>query len=145
MTTNQSATGTGIELQGSSHATSRKPVRILLVDDCRIFLDAAKEALSCRPGIEIVGDAESATEALEVVDRIAPDLMLVDLCMPKVSGIELARQMKARERSPKIVITTFYDEDTSRVKALEAGADDFLSKHHFLNGLPAILERHFQP
>ena len=114
-------------------------MRILIVDDSREFLEAAGRFLSIDPEIEIVGRASSGHEALEKLDRLRPDLVLMDLVMPDMDGLAATREIKKRPGAPPVVIVTAYGDREYRAQAEAAGADGFISKSEFgLQVLPMI-------
>ena len=106
-------------------------VRVLLVDDNAEFLDSATHFLSADPEIEIVGCVLSAEAALEQAPRLHPDLVLMDLVMPGMNGLEATRQIKVLPGAPRVVILTLYDNAEYRAAAAAVGADGFLAKSEF--------------
>ena len=111
--------------------TDAPPLRILLVDDSPTFLDAAMHALAADPRIEIVGQAFSGQEGVDLVAQAQPDLVLMDVAMPRMNGFEATRLIKAQPNAPQIVILTSYDLPHYRTAAQTAGADSFISKADF--------------
>ena len=107
------------------------PLRILLVDDNAQFLDVAARTLAAVPAIEIVGRALSGRDALEQVTQLQPDLVLMDVAMPNMNGLEATRHIKARPDAPRVVMLTLYDAPEYRAAAEAVGADDFISKAEF--------------
>jgi DNA-binding NarL/FixJ family response regulator len=114
--------------------------RILLVDDSQTFLDAAVHALAADPRIEIVGSALSGQEGLELVARQQPDLVLMDVAMPGMNGMEATRLIKAQPNAPRVVVLTSYDISHYRTAAQAVGADSFISKADFDSHLFPLLE-----
>lgn len=106
-------------------------VRIFLVDDHAEFLAALARVLSGDPHVEMIGQAHSGTEALERTAELAPDLVLVDLSMPDMNGLEVTRQLKRLPNAPRVVMLTVHDLPQYRAAAKEAGADGFVSKAGF--------------
>jgi DNA-binding NarL/FixJ family response regulator len=104
------------------------PTRIVLVDNHRIFLAAMARFLATHAGLEVVGWACSGQEALELVPRLNPDLVLLDLVMPDLSGLAVAQQIKAQPDAPYVIVLTLYDELPYRAAAAEAPVDGFVSK-----------------
>jgi DNA-binding NarL/FixJ family response regulator len=102
--------------------------RILVVDDSPIFLEAVASLLSAAEGMEVVGTASSGREALERVPELEPDLVLMDLAMPDINGLEAARRLAILPRRPRVIIMTTHKERAYRAAALSAGADGFLHK-----------------
>jgi DNA-binding NarL/FixJ family response regulator len=120
--------------------TSVPAFRILLVDDNPTFLDAAVHALTVDPRIEVVGSALSGQEGLELVMQKRPDLVLMDVAMPGMNGIEATRLIKARPNAPRVVILTSHDLYHYRTAAKAVGADNFISKADFDSHLFPLLE-----
>ena len=115
------------------------PIRILLVDDSVFFLGAARSFLSGRPGLKVVDDLVSGREALAQAGPMWADLILLDLNMVGLNGLEVAKRLKALPTPPKIIIVTFHDTPEYREAARAAGADAFVSKADFSQTLlPAI-------
>lgn len=104
------------------------PLRILLVDDSPTFLESATRFLAMDVRLEIVGRVLSGGEALEQVPRLCPDLVLMDLAMPGMNGLEATRQIKAQSSAPYIVILTLNDSSEYHAAALAVGADGFVTK-----------------
>ena len=84
-------------------------VRILIVDDHPVVRAGLVSLLRRQPGIKIVGAAHSGEEALEVIKRSTVDVMLLDLRMPSISGIDLLNLMKTRDGQPKAIILSSYE------------------------------------
>jgi DNA-binding NarL/FixJ family response regulator len=117
------------------------PIQVYLVDDNPEFLRAAAHFLSTDPGIEIVGQALSSRYALENLARLEPDLVLMDLAMPELDGIEVTRHIKMQAHAPRVIILTLYDGPQYRSQARAAGADGFVAKSEFGERLlPLIYE-----
>jgi DNA-binding NarL/FixJ family response regulator len=102
--------------------------RTLLVDDSPDFLRAITSLLSAVEGIEIVGVASTGREALQRVAELEPDLVLMDLIMPEMDGLEATRRLVARPRPPRVILMTAHDDEEYRAAAGAAGADGFLFK-----------------
>ena len=113
------------------NTTDTPLLRILLVDDSPTFLDAATHALAADPRIEIVGTAFSGQEGVDLVAQAQPDLVLMDVAMPRMNGFEATRLIKAQPNAPRIVILTSYDLPHYRTAAQTAGADSFINKADF--------------
>jgi DNA-binding NarL/FixJ family response regulator len=104
------------------------PLRILLVDDSPTFLESAARFLAMDVRLEIVGRLLSGGEALEQVPRLCPDLVLMDLAMPGMNGLEATRQIKAQLSAPYVVILTLNDSSEYHAASLAVGADGFVTK-----------------
>ena len=118
-------------------------VRILLVDDSIAFLESATRFLSVDARLEIVGRAFSGGEALEQVSRLYPDLVLMDLAMPGMNGLEATHLVKAQPNAPHVVILTLNDSSEYRAAALNVGADGFVTKSEFGTALLPLIQSLF--
>jgi CheY-like chemotaxis protein len=105
-----------------------RPVRVLTVDDQPVFLEAARALIGSTPGFELAGEARSGAEALDVVCELCPDLILLDVRMPGLDGIETARRLAAIGTEAVVILVTGHDVDDVRAVAEESGADDFVMK-----------------
>lgn len=105
-----------------------QPIQILLVDDSREFLEAATHYLATEPEIEVVGCASSGRRALEQVSRLHPDLVLMDLAMPEMNGLEATHRIKLQPDAPCVVILTLHDDFEYRARAAAVHADGFILK-----------------
>ena len=115
-------------------------LRILLVDDSPLFLEAAGQALATDPRIEVVGSALSGQEGVELAAQKQPDLVLVDVAMPGMNGMETTRLLKAQPHAPQVVVLTSYDQQHYRAAAKAVGADHFICKSDFDTQLRPLLE-----
>lgn len=107
---------------------SDAPIRVLLVDDDPMVLTGIQAILSRFADIEIVGTAESGEDALHRTALRFPDVVLMDLRMPGIGGIEATARLSNSVRPPKIISLTSFDTDDFLFRALEAGASGFLLK-----------------
>ena len=103
-------------------------LRILLADDSPHFLELAERFLTTYPWVEIVGHAHSGQEAREQAQCLRPDLVLMDMTMPGMNGLEATRQIKALPDAPCVVMLTLHDSQPYRTAAQAAGADGFVTK-----------------
>jgi DNA-binding NarL/FixJ family response regulator len=104
------------------------PIRVLLVEDQRILREGLRTILELEPDIEVVGEAENGRIAVEAAARIAPDVVLMDLKMPVMDGVEATRRILAGRSETQVVILTTYDHDSLVLDALRAGARGYLLK-----------------
>jgi DNA-binding NarL/FixJ family response regulator len=118
-----------------------QPTSTLLVDDSPSFLESAVRFLSNDERIDVVGLALSGTQALDCVDQLQPDLVLMDLAMPGISGLDVTRRLKARPNPPWVVILTLHDTLEYRMAAAEAQADGFITKSDFGDKLLPLIEQ----
>ena len=103
-------------------------VRILLVDDQPLVRTGLRAMLEPEPDFEIVGEAPDGQAALEISARLRPDVILMDVRMPRLDGIEATRRLTAQPDSPRVIILTTFDLDEYVFSALAAGASGFLLK-----------------
>jgi len=110
-----------------SKTLSRKR-RIFVVDDHPIFRRGIAQAVNHEKDIEICGEAENASEALEAAERIEPDLMLIDITLPGTNGIELIKCLRARCPDLRLLVISMHDESLYAERALRAGAQGYVMK-----------------
>ena len=102
-------------------------IRVLLVDDDALVRSGLRMMLAGAP-VEVVGEAEDGREVLAAVDRHRPDVVLMDIRMPQVDGIEATRLLRAQPSPPAVIVLTTFDADELVLRALRAGAAGFLLK-----------------
>ncbi len=103
-------------------------IRVLLVDDQELVRAGFKMVLDAQPDIEVAGEAKDGLGALEVLRSTSADVVLMDVRMPRMDGIEATRHVCARPDGPKVIILTTFDLDEYAFSALKAGAAGFLLK-----------------
>jgi two-component system, NarL family, response regulator LiaR len=107
----------------------RGPIRVVLVDDHAVVRKGLRALLDREPGIEVVGEAESGERAVEVQERVRPDVVLMDLEMPGIGGTEATRRISEAHPEARIVILTSHAAEEDVFPALKAGAVGYLLKH----------------
>ena len=112
-------------------------IRILVVDDHAVVREGLRAFLGLQPGFEIVGEAADGEEAVERAAQLDPDVVLMDLVMPKLDGVSAMRALRRRCPRCRVVVLTSFLEDDRLLPALEAGAAGYLLK----NSQPAELAR----
>jgi DNA-binding NarL/FixJ family response regulator len=116
-------------------------VRVLLVDDNIIYLRAVSAMLANKPEVELVGCAISGEEAIELTELLQPDVVLLDLSMPGIGGIEATRRIKSGSPSPRVAIVTASCGSEYREAAEAAGADDFICKDRLTTELRRLFNQ----
>ena len=104
------------------------PVRLVLIDDDPLVRTGLKMLLGGDPSLQIVAEGSDGDEAVALVTEHAPDLVLMDIRMPRLDGLSATEQVLARRDAPRIVILTTFDSDDLVLRALAAGASGFLLK-----------------
>jgi len=102
-------------------------VRVMVVDDHALFRDGIKSLLAARD-IELVGEARDGREAIDKAPVLRPDVILMDIRMPGMGGLEATRILKARMPDVQIVVLTVSDDDSDLFEAIKSGADGYLLK-----------------
>ena len=115
-------------------------VRLLLVDDFRLWRECVEAHLEGQPNLQIAGFASDGVEALQKVEELQPDLVLLDISLPKLSGIETARQIRKLNPDCKIIFLTGYLHPEIVRAILEAGACGYVHKQDASDELLASLE-----
>src|SRR5438105_9719848 len=103
-------------------------VTILIVDDNTPFRTLLREIVAEESDLHVVGEAADGVEAMRLALALRPDIMLLDLAMPRVNGLEVLRWIKAKRPEIQVIIVTVHDEDAYRQAAEASGADAFLLK-----------------
>lgn len=103
-------------------------VRVIVVDDQGIVRDGLTTVLGLVQGVEVLGSASNGQEACELAQQLRPDVVLMDLRMPVMDGVEATRQITAELPETKILVLTTFDDDASIAGALRAGARGYLTK-----------------
>jgi two-component system NarL family response regulator len=112
-----------------NYIVDSKAIRVLLVDDHPVVRDGLAALFSTQPDITVVGEAANGEEALTLFHQLRPDMTLVDLHLPTMSGVELIRRLRADSTQARILVLTTYDLDEEIHLALQAGAHAYLLKN----------------
>jgi DNA-binding NarL/FixJ family response regulator len=113
-------------MSGQDHAEDA--IRVLIVDDQRLMRDGLRALLEIQDGIAIVGEASNGVEALAQVAATQPDVVLMDVRMPQMTGVEATRALRERGDRPRILVLTTFDDDQYVFDALRAGAAGYVLK-----------------
>ena len=103
-------------------------IKVLIVDDHPVVREGLAAMLARAPDIEVVGEARDGQEAIEQAGALQPDVVLMDLQMPRVDGVEAIKQIRARQPRVQTIVLTTYGDDESIFRGLEAGARGYLLK-----------------
>lgn len=114
-------------------------VRVLIADDHDIVRVGLRALLDVHPKIEVVGEARNGTETLTLAEQQQPDVLLIDMRMPELDGIEVCRRLKAQPPSPAVLFLTSYADEPTTLAAVEAGADGYLLKSFSGQDIPQAI------
>jgi len=114
-------------------------LKILLADDNQTFLTSVKSVLTMFAQVQVVGAAHNGTQALEMAQRLHPDLMLLDIVMPGMTGLDVARAMKSWPKAPKVIFLSLHDNVFYRAAARELGAVGLVGKANFVIELLPVI------
>jgi DNA-binding NarL/FixJ family response regulator len=104
------------------------PIRVLIADDHPLFRDGLRVLLEATPDTELVGEATDGEESVELAQRLVPDVVLMDLRMPSLGGVEATRQILSTDPNVGILVVTMVEDDDSVFAAMRAGARGYLLK-----------------
>jgi DNA-binding NarL/FixJ family response regulator len=105
-----------------------EPIKILVVDDHEVVRDGISVMMGRQQGFAVVGEASNGLEAIEKVQDLHPDIVLMDLRMPQMNGVDAMRRIRAEDSEVKFIVLTTYDSDEYIFDAIEAGAKGYLLK-----------------
>jgi DNA-binding NarL/FixJ family response regulator len=117
------------------------PIRVLLADDQRVVRDGLAMLLDLLPGVEVVGTAADGEQALTLARQLRPDVVLMDLRMPRCDGIEATRRLREYTDEIQVIALTTYADDRSVLDALRAGARGYLTKDAGAADIQAAIEQ----
>lgn len=124
-----------------------RPVRILIADDHPIFRDGLRRLLESRPGFEVVGEVGDGREAVDLVATLAPDILLLDMVMPRVTGIAVLRELSLSNMPTRVILLTALIEKADTVTALQLGARGVVLKESatevLFKSISAVLDGHY--
>jgi NarL family two-component system response regulator LiaR len=112
-------------------------IRVLLVDDHAVVREGLRTFLELQDGIEVAGEAGDGMEGVAAAERLRPDVILMDLVMPRLDGVAAMREIRRRVPSARVIVLTSFTDDEKLLPALQAGAAGYLLK----NAEPADLAR----
>ena len=105
-----------------------KRIKVFVADDHKITRKALKNIFSTAPDIEVIGEAANAEEIFQKIPEIKPDVILLDLNMPEIDGLEILKRLRSEGNSTPVVVLTLFPPEKLKEASLAAGATNFLSK-----------------
>src|SRR4051812_10195967 len=111
----------------NGHSAQR--IRLLIADDHALLRQALRMLLEAQDGLEVVGEATNGRDAVDAAERLIPDVVLMDMVMPGLNGIDATRQILKRAPGTRVLILTAYLEDERLLQSLRAGASGYVVKN----------------
>jgi two-component system, NarL family, response regulator NreC len=115
-------------------------IKVLIADDHSDFRRIVREFLNRLPNVSVIGEARDGNEAVKRVEELIPDVVLMDISMPNMNGLEATKIIKTKWPGTKVLIATTYDDAMYRMQALEARADGFILKGSLKPSLEATFK-----
>ena len=118
----------GVEVRQISKFSTRGQITVLLADDHKVLRQGLRALLEVEDNIHVVGEAENGRQAVEMTKRLQPDVVLMDIAMPLLNGLEATRQINARQIKSKVLILSCHSDDDYVGRTIDAGAVGYLVK-----------------
>jgi len=119
-------------------------MKVFIVDDSKIVCERLTEMLSELPEIEIIGQAHKAVEAINLIEKLKPDAVILDIRMPEGSGIDVLQKIKKNKTAPLVIMLTNYPYPQYRKKCMDAGVDFFFDKSNEFEKVVEVLKNLIQ-
>jgi DNA-binding NarL/FixJ family response regulator len=120
-----------VQLTSTYKQTENDRLSILVVDDHPLVRDAIKGHLEKQPDFKVVGEAADGEEAVKIAEELKPDVIIMDICMPGIDGLEATKRIKASNPNIYILVLSMYDNSEQVLRILDAGASGYLTKSIF--------------
>ena len=130
-----------VPLQDSSKIIVEEIMNVVLVDDSLLVRERVASIISEIPSAKVIGEAGNSTEAMEVVRKTKPDVVILDIKMPGESGLQVLRKLKNEFGELRIIMLTNYSDSQYKAECLMHGADYFLCKSDEFNKLPEVFSK----
>jgi len=130
-------------------STHTNPYRVFLVEDHPVVRLGLKQIIGFEPGLEVCGEAETVEDAMQQIEELRPQVVLVDLMLPGRSGMELVRYIKRHWLGMKVIVVSTHDEELYGPAARQAGADCYINKHEAMDqivqAIRSVTRKHAGP
>ena len=123
--------------QARAAAPTPHPIQILLADDHAVLRSGLRQLLDAQPGLHVVGEAATGEEAVEQARALKPDVVVMDLVMPGMGGLEALRRIAGQERGAKILVLTGQPKEQVLLEVLEAGGSGYVNKMSSSDDMPS--------
>lgn len=117
-----------LQIEGEIYMSNKDVIKVALIDDHILFREGVKRILSYETSFEVVAEADDGREAEEIVEQYAPDIVLMDINMPEMNGIEATKSLLEKNSEVKIIILSIHDDENYVSHALQTGAQGYLLK-----------------
>jgi len=104
------------------------PIKIVIADDHALLRQGIKNVLSLEPDLDVIGEAADGEEAISKLESLKPDILLLDVNMPHMNGLEVTKRLKTAKSAVKIIILTIHDDENYVIEVIKSGADGYLLK-----------------
>jgi two-component system, NarL family, response regulator LiaR len=118
--------------------TARRPLRVLIADDQRLFAESLMMALGVDERVDVVGVAADGEKAVQLSGDLEPDIVLMDVMMPVLDGIEATRRIRSTAHAPSVIVMTGTEGETGYEDAIDAGASAFVHKSMTIESLMTV-------
>ncbi|WP_371366459.1 Oxygen regulatory protein NreC [Sporomusa rhizae] len=106
----------------------KQKLKVLLADDHKLLRSGLKLLLQRNPNMQVVGEAADGEQAIQLFEQLQPDMLLLDLSMPQMDGIECLKEIKSRDPEAKVIVLTMHEDESYIKRAMEAGASAYVPK-----------------
>lgn len=121
--------------------SARDGVRVLIVDDAPAVRESLRWLLENEPGLTVVGDASTGSEAIQMAVKLKPDLVILDIELPDMDGFTVTRQLKGEPNPSLVVLLSMHNDALYRKRGMDAGCDAYVGKEMGWNGLLMVLRK----